>query len=202
MREQSWKFVEEHGLSRNDQLPALDEVLVKVSMAELAGRLLCMHASVAAAYGLNTALAMQWLEDEGLASDLVPFERQFLSGDISQQFAVQNEVCSIQALAWSCGLLDDKCLLSPLPQDFVKLLPDLRRNEPSKSFRQRLKFREKIEIVGFLDQTYCLHWALRDAQLGSKKTPLVRWLPAVEAQRHALEWLSTGGDWDKVSLDT
>lgn len=201
-REASWKFVAEHGLARNEHLPMLSNLKLEVSAPLVGARLLCMHATAAASFGFSSQQALAWLQEEGLYSDLSTSERLFLEGDTTKIFIAQTQIQSMYALAWCSGLVSEERLMRELPDDFVLKFPDLRFRPPTKDFLDRIDLREIDQIIPYLDRSYCLHWAMRDAQLGLKKNPGLRWLPAVEAQRHALEWVVKGGDWENVPLDT
>jgi hypothetical protein len=202
VRENSWASVAKHGLDRNDQLPLLGVLNIKVTEDEAAKRLICMYAVGASAFGFPAGEAKKWLASEGVFRSLSNLEGQYLDGDQTLVFLAQSEVASAYALAWATNLVPEQRLMTNLPDDFVRIFPDIRKREPSAVFVNRVKFRSIDELVPYLDLAYCLHWALRDAQMRLRKTPKVSQLPLVAAQRKSLEWVMTGGDWDDVLLDT
>ena len=202
IRERSWAVVAKHGLNRNDQLPLLDGLTIQVTERAAAMRLLCMYAVGVCAFGYPVAEARRWLESEGILGNLSNREIQYLDGDRSLVFMAQTAVSSAYSLAWASSLVPDQALMTNLPDNFVGIVPDIRKHESSADLTRRLRFRNIDEIVPYLDLAYCLHWALRDAQMHLKKTPKLSQLPLVAAQRKSLEWLLTGDDWDEISLDT
>jgi hypothetical protein len=202
IREASWKLVTREGLARNEQLPLLDDVEIKVTEPQVAARLLCMYAVAATAFGFKAQEAKRWLDEEGLTSELSKPEKLFLDGDATQLFTAQLQVHSSYSLAWCSNLVSEQRLMGDLPDDFVSCFPDIRLQQSTKSFIDRVKLRDVMEVLPLLDHAYCLHWALRDAELRMQKTPNLRWLHSVEAHRHALEWLVAGGSWEDVAMDT
>lgn len=202
LRERSWKLVTREDLARNDQLPLLDDVKIKVTEPQVAARLLCMYAVAATAFGFNAGETKRWLDKEGLISELSKPERSFLDGDATQLFSAQLRVHSAYSLAWCSNLVSEPRLMGELPDDFVSCFPDIRLHQPTKTFIDRVKLRDVMEVLPLLDLAYCLHWALRDAELRMQKNPNLRWLHSVEAHRHSLEWLVAGGSWEAVAMDT
>jgi hypothetical protein len=202
MRARSWAVVTRFGLERNEYLPLLDDLVVAVSGLAVRDRLLCLHAVASSAFGVPSAIVNKWVADEGIASSLSPVERRFLGGDQSLLFQAQSSVDSAYALAWAASLVPDEKLMTDLPKDFIKIFPDIRKRESAASFGRSIKFRDVEVIASYLDLCYCLHWALRDAQMRLEKSKHLGQLPFVVAQRKALEWVVTGTDWDDVSLDT
>jgi hypothetical protein len=165
-------------------------------------RLLCLLAVAASAYGLDRDKARAWLEQENLWSRLTESEDHFIrdgKGDASR-FIVQIE--GMWALAWSLGLVGKLDFSEECDSKFVTMLPNLKIGERSDELRSRVKFRAVDDILAACDLSFCLHWAIRQAQLTGTKLPSKVQPYVIEERRRALEWLVNDDQWSDGPLDT
>ncbi len=202
VRERSWQFVTRQGLGRNESLPPLESHRIAVTAERAASRLLSMHAIAAVVFGFPASAAKQWLLREGIISSLSSDEAKYLAGDERKAAVVRLQVASAYSLAWCAGITESFEFMKQLPDDFVLAFPDLENEEPTDAFRNKVRLRDVAELLPVADLAYCLHWALRDAQLKMKPTKELKWLLTVEANRHSFEWIFAGCHWDEVVLDT
>jgi len=201
VRNTSWHLVERAGLRKNPDLPLLESNLELQPTEAIANRLLCMTAVTSYAFGLPLASAEAWLEQEKIRGALSSRERAFLSGK-EHLFFGQSEVQGVYALAWCTSVVETFSANERMPDDLVTRLPDLRTLESSTAFRSRLILRPRAEVLTKLDETYCFHWAWRDAHLSSNRNRKPNNMMLVAERRKALEWAFVGGDWDQIPLDT
>lgn len=201
MRQQSWRKVTKHGLPHNDLLPLLEDIHIAVSPEGVASRLLCMYAIAAVGYGFPASSALDWIKRENLETCLARSERKMLTASFNNT-SPQLQVQAAYSLAWCVSLVSRQCVLAEIPDDFVEIFPDIRVGETSANFADKIEIRAKDELFAYQDNLYCLHWAMREARLTGSRQPVLRWLPVIEAQRRAIEWLASGEGWDEISLDT
>ena len=105
------------------------------------------------------------------------------------------------ALCWCLGIVPELDFSKPCSNDFVKLLPDLKRNEPGDEFRKKAVLRDPREVVAQCDLAYCLHWGVIHAELSGKRQRAIKSYMIIE-RRRALEWMVSDDPWDELSLDT
>lgn len=86
--------------------------------------------------------------------------------------------------------------------NFVQILPDIRSAASTRTFQIGLKLRSETELLEKADLAYCLHWAIRDAELNGNPTPGSVPARVVVERRRALEWMLGEESWDDASLDT
>lgn len=202
IREQSLQAASRLGFSVNKSLPLLDEAETTRTAEEIVKRLLCLHAVAACSYGFDRTKARVWLEREGAWGDLVAVERQFIEsgqGDAAQ-FKIQVE--GMWALAWALGIVRQLDFGKDCDSKFAMTLPNLKIGEGSDALRSKIKPRPASEIIAACDLAYCLHWAVRQAQLTGSKPPGKVQPYVIEERRRALEWLLSNDPWDEVMLDT
>ena len=202
VREQSLKTASRLGFEVNKALPLLDEIQNARTADETFKRLLCLHATAACAYGFDRGKARAWLEQEDALGDLMASEQQFIengSGD-PNRFKIQVE--GMWALAWALGIVPRLDFGKDCDNKFVMLLPNLKIGEKSDALRSKVKPRATDEVIAACDLAYCLHWAVRQAQLTGGKLPGKVQPYVIEERRRALEWLISSDQWDDVSLDT
>jgi len=82
------------------------------------------------------------------------------------------------------------------------LYPDTTEDVTTEAFKRGLKLRDKSEVVSKADLAYCLHWAVRHAEINGQGTPGKVPANVVAERRRALEWMMGQDDWDEVTLDT
>lgn len=184
------------GLPVNNRLPPVDGRLRPLSA--IIERALCLNVVAAVSYGLLWQAGRKWVEREGLWLSLTPAEREFLTGPGLNATNFRGAVQSLYALAWVLGLATPLSPTSPVPQDFYKVLPDLKSGESSERFRARVHGITESEALGALDIFYCVHWGVREAGFSGSPARF----EGLDERRHALEWAMSTVAWDEVSLDT
>lgn len=202
IRERSLKIASRLGFAVNKALPLLDEVEVTKAADEAFRRLLCLHATAACAFGFDRRRARTWLEQEGVWGDLTTAERQFVENGQSNPAQFQVQVEGMWALAWALGIVPQLDFGRDCDGGFVMVLPNLKVGQGSDALRSKLNPRTTDEVVAACDLAYCLHWAVREAQLTGSKPPGNVEPCVIEERRRALEWLISDDAWDEVPLDT
>ena len=164
--------------------------------------MLCLFPLSACAYGFPRNLARNWLEKERLLGLLGPAEIAFLEGNASDAALFKLQIEGMWALAWVLSVAQDLSPSVACPNNFVEMLPDLKRSESSAAFRAKVRRRPPEEIFGAADLYYCTHWAVRQIELDGAARPKQVRKPVVVERRRALEWVIGTEPWWEVSLDT
>jgi hypothetical protein len=192
------------GYPENINLPVFDETGKTRTQSEITDRLLCLYACVACSYGFPKERASKWLDREGLIDSLADSERQFFKSEIDsrQKATVQWQIEALWALAWCVKCHESLDFGDSCADDFIQLLPDIAKDDSTESFRTGRTRRAIEDIIAKADLSYCLHWAVRDAEI--KGQPIPGKVPGnvVIERRKALEWVVGDVAWDDVSLDT
>jgi hypothetical protein len=190
------------GLAIPDQLPLLEDGLELRSQNDAISRLLCLTAIGAASYGYDKRKVLAWLRQEKLEEMLVRSEIAFLKegAGAPQMFQVQIE--GMWALAWALTFVPSLDFWQDCDSRFVTLLPNLKIGQSGDEWRRKARFRKTDEVVAACDLAYCLHWAIRQAELIGRQTAALLKPYVVVERRRALEWLLGNDAWDAVSLDT
>lgn len=204
LREKSLKEARYLNYPINLNLPELDEPQNTRTIAEVAHRMLALHAVVASSCGFPKTKALEWLDREGLLGSLEPEEKKILeiATNEAQNNAMQWQVEALWALAWALSCHDALDFTDSCADDFVFMLPDLKTGAATAPFLSGLTLRSNDELVAKCDLAYCLHWGAREAALSAK--PIKGAVPenVIQERRRALEWLITDDSWYEVSLDT
>ena len=203
MREESIGTARLLGVDVPATLPLLDVGLEMRSAAEITSRILAMNAVAATAYGFEKAKAISWLKQEALTDLLSETERQFIFEGTGQPSRFQVHVEGMWALAWSMGVVNEMNFAKDCDNRFVTILPNIKQSQSSAEFRKKVKPRPLDQVVAACDLAYCLHWAIRQAELSGNRPPGNLKNYVVVERRRALEWLLSGDTaWDDGSLDT
>jgi hypothetical protein len=204
IREANLKIAEGLGYPINEHLPVLDGVNQLRSLSDTTERLLCLYAVVACSYGFPKDKAIKWLVREAAIEHLAESEKEYLhsSSNGAANAQKQWQVESLWALAWCVGCHDNLDFADSCSDSFIQMLPDIAKDTMTEVFRKGLKLRGECEIAAQTDLAYCLHWALRDAEINSHKTPGKVPSNVVVERRRALEWMIGQNHWDEVTLDT
>jgi len=204
IRERSLEAAKTLGYSTNADLPLMDELEQIRTVSEAADRLLSLYAVVACSYGFPKDKARKWLAREGLVDLLTPTERAYLEACSNSDLDASNQwqVESLWALTWCVGCHANLDFSDSCSDNFVQLLPDIANDASTDSFRSGLQLRDKAEIASKTDLAYCLHWAVRDAEIKAQKIPGKVPGNVIVERRHALEWMIGQVPWDEVTLDT
>lgn len=189
------------GVTLPATLPMIDEFAVR-PLREIVDRIICLNAVAAVAHGFDKEKASAWLSQERMLENLTDDERSLFKSGASgfDRFKVQVE--GMWALTWLVSIVPNLDFWRGCDPRFVTMLPSLKIAESASNFRSRARLRNEIEIGAELDLAYCLHWALRQAELNGEKPPKGLIPFVVVERRRALEWSIGHADWHKVSLDT
>ena len=192
------------GYPINKNLPLLEDIPKIKGLDEIVSRFLCMYAVVASSYGLPKEKAINWLKEEGLMESLSNREKRYLELDsnLAEKASMQWQVEALWALAWCAGCHDMLDFSDSCDDNFIQLLPDIAKKESKKLFCVNRMLRSKDEILAKLDLAYCLHWAVRDAEIHQRLIPGRVPGSVVIERRRALEWVVSQEAWDEVLLDT
>lgn len=203
-RELSLAEAKSLGYPINPNLPMLDNVEQCRSTLDITDRLLCLYAVVASSYGFPKERALLWLQREGVVGALSRKEHEYLfrKNEENQDMIIQWQVEALWALAWCIGCHQNLDFGDSCSDSFIQILPDIAKDTPTKEFRRGLRLRKVSEIVQKTDLAYCLHWAIREAELKGLKTPGKVPSNVVVERRRALEWVIGQDGWDELQLDT
>jgi hypothetical protein len=202
IREQSIQAATQLGVAVSPTLPLLEVGLEVRRPDEAISRLLAMNAVAATAHGFDKTKAIAWLNQEVLADSLTEQEKSFVFEGVGQPDRFKLQVESMWALAWAMGITNDLNFAKDCDNRFVTMLPNLKQSQSSIDFRKKTNPRPPEEVIAACDLAYCLHWAIRQAELNGKRPPANLKPYVVVERRRALEWLLSKQAWDEVSLDT
>jgi hypothetical protein len=202
IRDFSINVTAEAGVSISPAVPLLDVGVQLRNKDDIANRLFCLNAVAAVSYGFDRSQAIEWLRQEQLDSLLTKSEFRFLNHGDGDVTSYQTQVEGMWALAWALCLVPELDFWKDCDDRFVALLPNLKKHERCIEWRRRSQLRSTEDIVAALDLSYCLHWAVREAELSGKYPPAGIKAYVVVERRRALEWLLGDEPWDSVSLDT
>ena len=188
------------GYATNAHLPLLEQLEMRPATRVFA-RMFCLEVVIAVAYGHPRSRGERWLVQEQLTPHLSRKEKRFLRGR-GDALEMQHQVEALWTFAWAVGTAAELNFGTACPDTLIRLLPDLKVDQPTAEFRRRWHLRAHQEVVQQLDLAYCLHWAIRDAMLNGRKLPGKLHPVYVIERRRALEWLMSDQDWDAVALDT
>jgi len=200
MRQRSLAKAAALGFPINPSLPLLEEIELRRTKDQVVDRILGILCVGAVAYGFERGRAVSWLERESREWLLTPAETAFMQGD-SVDRIFKEQIEGGWALSWAVGLVEGLDFFAPCSSDFVRLLPDVKNDEPAESFRAQVRLRPIEAIAGTLDLSYCLHWAIVDGELHSRGMQRLPPYVVIE-RRRALEWLTTDTPWEQITLDT
>jgi hypothetical protein len=202
IREASLVMAERLGFLANPALPLLDFPASSREAPEVVDRILGMHCVAACAFGFSRERAEAWHRQEVQQDALTDAERSFLRTGVGnrQKFMVQIE--GMWALAWAIGSVADLDFGQACSSSFVGLLPDLKKEQSALSFRSGAAIRTLEKLASASDLAYCLHWAVRQAELSKRPLPRNIGSHVIIERRRALEWLLGSEAWDDVPLDT
>ena len=191
------------GLAGNKALPLLDSPPTLRSQGEVVERALTLYCVVAIANGGPAGPAVDWLRAERLTSVLSHDEALWLEKrNESDRDRHLSEEEALWALVWALGFISELKSLEYCEPSLAGLFPRVTRKETSKAFRDRARLRQPQQIFAAADLLYCMHSAIRDAELNRRPTPLPIETYVIEQRRRALEWILSDFDWDDVPLDT
>lgn len=202
IRTVSKEIARKAGLVIPDHLPLLEEGLKLRHQNDAVNRLLCLNAVGAVSYGFDRAKAFAWLQHEKLDGLLTEQEILFVQrGAVPPQiFRVQIE--GLWALAWALHLVVSLDFWRDCDSRFATMLPNLKAGQRGDEWRSMSRLRSIDEVVAACDLAYCLHWAIRQAEIDGEPAAAGPKPYVVVERRRALEWLLSDESWDRVSLDT
>ena len=204
IREASRERAQALGYPFNPTLPVLDPAVVTRSSNQVLDRILTLNACAAYAYGFPGQEALSWLDQENLSSCLTKPEADFLAGKgNANRITFKWRPEAIWALMWAAGYVDDLDFGQSCSDELVKMLPDLKIQASSETFRQNCNLRSAEAVVPMVDLAYCLHWAVREERLrGLGNKPGRVQSQVIVERRLSLEWLICEESWEEISLDT
>jgi hypothetical protein len=202
IREQSIHTAKQLGVVGLSTLPFLDTGLEMRSSEKSISRILVMNAVTAIAYGFDQAKAIAWLNQEALTDLLSEKEKRFVFEGVGQSERFKVQVESMWALAWAVGITNELNFVRDCDNRFVTMLPNLRLSQSSADFRKKANPRPLEQVVAACDLAYCLHWAIRQAEVSGKQLPGDLKPYVIVERRRALEWLLSKEAWDEIPLDT
>jgi hypothetical protein len=129
-------------------------------------------------------------------------EIAFLQQGVGAPQCFQVQIEGAWALAWALKFVGALDFWTDCDSRFVTLLPNLKINQSADEWRQSAQFRRTEEIVAACDLGYCLHWAIRQAEIERKPPPAQLKTYVVVERRRALDWLLSNESWETISLDT
>ena len=206
IRQWALLWLRKEGLAFEANLPVLEPTLCLRPANDIVGRMLAMHAVAACTYGFDKALALDWINAEGIVHALTNREAEFLSGIGESRLVFRDQIEGLWILAWLLGLHDRLRFLEGCPDDAVRLMPDLKQTQNSTALRDRVAIRPEVDVLRALDLYYLCHWRMVQSRLDGHRLVAHR-LVAVEEtivveRRRALEWALCASPWDNVELDT
>lgn len=200
-RSQSLARLAKVGILLPSSLPLIDDFSVR-PIEEIVDRILCLNAVAAAAHGFSGERATAWLSGEHLLGKLTEDERSFLGRGNGKAEAFKVQVEGMWALSWMTGIVDEIDFQRQCDPRFVTLLPNLKIAENSSSFRTRAHLRGHAAIGAEVDLAYCLHWAVREAEISGTPAPAAIAAYIVVQRRRALDWAIGNQGWNEVPIDT
>lgn len=201
IRSLSLREAERLGYPINRELPLFEAKGQLRPKEDLASRILCLTAVVAAAWGHPRDLTLKWLRQEQLASYLSESESNFLNAG-GDDLQVRWQVEGLWTLCWCASFIDELNFGTECSDELVTLLPDLQCDESAAPYYDRVLPRDSGSIIAKCDLAYCLHWAIRDATMRRQRPPGSLHPIRVVERRRALEWMLGTVDWDSVPMDT
>ena len=192
------------GYPINEDLPLLDATDYHKDLFDIGKRLLTLYAIVSCSYGFPKDRAKDWLRQEDLIDALSHRESVYLDtlSSPAQNIEKQWNVEAIWALAWAVGCHDVMDFGDSCADNFIQMLPDLKRAASTELFLAGLELRPNAELLEKCDLAFCLHWAIRDAEIRGSPVPGHLPAQAVVNRRRAFEWMLNEESWDDVNLDT
>ncbi len=179
------------------------------SMDEVIDRILVVAVRLAIAFGMPISDARLWLSANSLTGSLSSRESALVGGLVEGSAQDTAQVEALWALAWAVGLVPRLDHAAYCSDELVTLLPDLRIQEPVRTWRARthLSLRSPDELLAELDLLYAMTWGIASANLAGSRAPgeveeYVFW-----ERRRALEWVridsgNSHSGWDEIDLST
>lgn len=150
---------------------------------------------------------IEWFDEEGLRSELTPFEARFLADADPPRQAIVNMSWNAErliVLLWALNVID--ALPAPDEQCDTSLFRDLPPygEQSAGEFVKAAQLRSHEELREMAWKILDLHWEARDASLNNKapRTPVN--IEMIQERHHAINWITGYGDlpWDDVTTDT
>jgi Domain of unknown function (DUF4272) len=214
LRAESLRRLERLGLTGRLPLPLLgdDDVASLRPAEEVVARCHAIAAAIAVEQGADPEDVAEELREHDLERWLAGPERSLLRHHLGErrldedvlrqaEIDVSWRQESLWVLLWALGFVEEL-----RPDEFCgdesayeRMAPDM---DPAKTI-QGIELRPRERLVAELDFHYCLHWHLRERELGRRR-PLPEPLSEgfVRERRLPLEWLFAEDEWEEISLDT
>jgi hypothetical protein len=198
-----------------------DEATMLRAPAEVARRLLVLHAVTVRADGGPREEALPLIERHGLWPAVSPEERRLLEAEEADEGLARKLLWRLEGmwvLAWALGEVEEL----PWPAGFCDVprrMRAVRACGDRAGFVEGAALRPKAEVLDARQLTLLQHWAVRDAFIHNRQVPTdldwsggaamapVRGCPVtgvVAERHHTLNWLVRFGDadWDDVDTPT
>ena len=168
IRGQSIEIAASLGYATNPALPLPEGTECSRTGSEIVDRLLALHAVAATALGFERERARAWLTKERVWEALPRQERRFIDEGTGHHHRFATAVEAMWALAWALGLIEHLDFSLGCDDQFVRKMPDLKVGQSSESLRTKIHLRPRDELLSACDLAYCLHWAIREAEIAGK----------------------------------
>lgn len=194
------------GIDVIDHLPFLEEPEFR-DEEQVARRMMVLLALFQLYLEAPNEIIKNWLEENGLISELTEEELEYLEtrySDLPKQSQIDIYwlVESIWTFAWIGDLHNNLTFDTGVEDSLVTLIPNIHQNEATSTFISNFKLRTKFEIFSMLDRFYRAHWFARNNHLTGKKSDKVD-LDIITERRKALEYtVYKEYEWNEISLDT
>lgn len=203
IRAQSEAYCAERQILFNPDLPLVEGGPLVRDLAAVTDRCLVNLGLVVTAYNFDAAKVRMWFDSQFLWPAVDDIEKKHLKTPDEGLVEKDDLYAMIEgdwALMWALQRFPDLDPLAVCSDTMVKMLPDIKRQEPAAEFRRTSTLRGHGELVAMLDLHYCLHWS----QVENTKQKVFKKVNdgTIPDRRRALEWLFTDEEWLETSLDT
>lgn len=172
---------------------------------EVAVRAMALQGVVAAAYGVEREMIIEWLQEEKIWEAVTAQEKEFLLAPMSTEYEYRRFQCHQEAewtLLWmlgkveALGLPTHYCDSRRLVEEIVPgFATDL---DP---FLDSAELRDTTLLLAEDFRTYNLWCQVHQDRRLKQSLPHDLNLTVLYERRYAFEWLDSVDDWDKVTCD-
>ncbi len=209
-RLKSETVLREHAIPINANLPLIesDEDINLRSVDELFHRIVALWAVAGSAFLRGNDFFLSYMKENDLLDWLSASECEFLLCQQPTKHQLTHASWQLEALyflAWCGGLIDQ--IKIPFEESSVGSIMHLfpAGGEDLGRLRAALSLRSVSEVLDWSDMLYCLHWAVRDANLAGLPAPKAVNSDTVMEWHKAVNWMTRYDEednWDKIATDT
>lgn len=175
------------------------------SAKSIAKRAIALNQLLSLAHdGISLQNLKQYLQTSGIWKFLTPNEKELftkkeLDQDQKNQLSWRRE--ALHALLWA---LNCKVIMSaPTQESGIDESILVRIEEDPKWFIKHARLRPVNEIMDQLEETYQLHWKIRDSETNNGHLPFDYEIGVVYQRHYALNWVTRYQMyWDDITTDT